>query len=137
MFTQRFIPRGPQKTLIKYEVYRRKNAPEEDFKMIDGMYKRVMMEDKVLCNAAQNNINTGVFVNGEMHPVLEKGPLFVQKLIRDDVTAHYLREQAAKQEIWPARQVLPSNAASSQKDIEFCGGLGNCHQGLAKEEVAF
>ena len=36
---------------------------------------------------------------------------------------HYKKEQDAKQEIWPARQMLPSTAVGSQKDIDFCQGL--------------
>ncbi|KAF5003556.1 hypothetical protein FDECE_9895 [Fusarium decemcellulare] len=75
ILTQRFLPKGPQKTLILYEVYRNEHASDEDFELIDSMYKRVMMEDKDLCNTAQKNINTGVFTNGELHPKLEKGPL--------------------------------------------------------------
>lgn len=128
MFTQRFIPRGPQKTLIRYEVYRNRNAPEEDFKMIDEMYKRVMKEDTVLCASAQQNINSGTFVNGELHPTLEKGPLYFQKLTREAVTGHYRREQAAGGEIWPARQNLPGDAGAAKKDVEFCCGLGGCEK---------
>jgi len=110
---------------MSYEVYRNKNSSEEDFQLVNQMYKRIMSEDKVLCEAAQRNINAGVFVNGEMHPRMEKGPLFFQKMCRDTVVDHFNREQAAKHEIWPARQRLPENANSmvSQKDIDFCSGL--------------
>ncbi|RMD41945.1 hypothetical protein DV735_g3172, partial [Chaetothyriales sp. CBS 134920] len=122
-FTQRFVPRGPKSTLIRYEVFRNKNSSDEDFKFIDSLYKRIMSEDKDLCDAAQKNINIGVFVNGEMHPKMEKGPLFFQNLVREAVTAHHKREQAAKTEIWPARQTLPGSAATTQKDLELCSGL--------------
>lgn len=82
-----------------------------------------MSEDKALCDLAQKNLNSGVFVNGEMHPVMEKGPLFFQKLVRESVTEHHKREEAAKQEIWPARQQLPTTAAMSNDDVDFCSGL--------------
>lgn len=132
-FTQRFIPSGPQTTTIRYEVYRCKNATDEQFKLVDTMYKRVMNEDKVLCAAQQRNLNSGVFVNGELHPKMEKGPLYFQKLVREALTGHHGREQAAKQEIWPARQQMPYNAVVSTKDIEFCSGLACSSQqeGLA------
>lgn len=82
-----------------------------------------MTEDKFLCDYAQKNIDAGIFVNGEMHPVMERGPLYFQKLVRDNVTAHYKKEQSSKQEIWPARQRLPSTATVTEKDLELCSGL--------------
>lgn len=114
---------GPTSTLILYEVYRKKSSSEEDFQRIDSIYKRIMTEDKYLCNLTQKNLNSGVFVNGEMHPTMEKGPLYFQQTVREIVQAHHKREQSAKQEIWPARQQLPSNAMMSGSDIEFCSGL--------------
>jgi hypothetical protein len=108
---------------MRYEVYRNKNSSEEDFQRIDQIYKRVMAEDKYLCDLTQKNLNSGVFVNGELHPKMEKGPLYFQQAVREIVQAHHKREQAAKQEIWPARQQLPSTALVSGKDIEFCSGL--------------
>lgn len=121
---QRFIPSGPSNTSIQYEVYRNKNVSEESFQLVNQMYKRVMTEDKALCTAAQKNLNTGVFVNGEMHPKMEKGPLYFQQLVRETVTEFRKREQVAKQEIWPARQQLPDAAvAVSADDVEFCSGL--------------
>lgn len=120
---QRFIPSGPSNTSIQYEVYRNKNVSEESFQLVNQMYKRVMTEDKALCTAAQKNLNTDVFVNGEMHPEMEKGPLYFQQLVRETVTEFRKREQVAKQEIWPARQQLPDAAAVSADDVEFCSGL--------------
>ncbi|KAF2186008.1 ISP domain-containing protein [Zopfia rhizophila CBS 207.26] len=122
-FVQKFVPSGPTSSSMRYEVFRNKNSSEEDFQLINQMYKRIMSEDKVLCDLAQKNLNAGVFINGEMHPRMEKGPLYFQKVVRDTVTEHHKREKAAKQEIWPARQNLPNNALVSQEDVEFCTGL--------------
>lgn len=123
---QRFVPVGPTKSTMRYEVYRNKNSSEEDFQYVNQIYKRVMSEDKVLCEKSQRNLSAGIFVNGEMHPKLEKGPLFFQAKCRDTVTEFHKKEQAAKQQIWPARQQLPGKMASSriaQADIDFCAGL--------------
>ena len=120
---QRLVPSGPKSCHMRYEVYRNKNSSKEDFQRIDQIYKRVMTEDKYLCDLTQKSLSSGVFVNGEMHPKMEKGPLYFQQAVRDIVQAHHKREQAAKQEIWPARQQLPSTALVSGKDIEFCSGL--------------
>ncbi|KAL2067830.1 hypothetical protein VTL71DRAFT_15928 [Oculimacula yallundae] len=122
-YMQRFVPSGPTKSSMRYEVYRNKNSSDEDFQRIDQIYKRVMAEDKVLCDLTQQNLNAGVFINGELHPKMEQGPLYFQQAVREIVQAHHKLEQAAKQEIWPARQQLPSDALISGKDIEFCSGL--------------
>lgn len=120
---------------MKYEVYRNKNSGDEDFKFIDDIYKRVMSEDKVLCSNAQKNINTGVFVNGEMHPKMEKGALYFQKLVRDSLTEHYELETRVGEEIWPARQSLPKNAVSAEKDISFCSAVDCCKMNRVAAEV--
>lgn len=122
---QRFVPSGPLKCSMQYQVFRNKHSTDAQFDLVNQIYKRVMSEDKYLCDLAQKNLNAGVFVNGELHPTFEKGPLFFQHVVRETVTAHHRREQAAKQPIWPARQVLPGKkgAEQSRKDIEFCSGL--------------
>lgn len=126
MFTQRFVPMGVKKTKIVYEVYRNKSSSDEDFDAVDGMYHRVMTEDKGLCAAAQRNIETGVFINGDMHPFKEKGSLFCQTLTRAAVMGHRGQEVAVNAEIWPAQQAAPPETSSTQGDIDFCSALGNC-----------
>ena len=99
------------------------------------MYKRIMSEDKFLCINAQKNLNAGVFVSGEMHPTMEKGPLFFQKTIREVVQAHHKREQDTGSEIWPARQKVPQTALTSGRDIAFCSAL-DCSS-KQRAELAF
>lgn len=122
---------------MRYEVYRRNNVTDEQFDVCNQMYKRIMSEDKFLCDLAQKNLNAGIFVNGEMHPHMEKGPLFFQKLCREAVQDHYKQEKLAKQEIWPARQNLPGNpnSAISKDDIDFCSGLA-CSP-TSQEQIAW
>ena len=111
---------------MKYEVYRNKNSSHEDFELIDGMYKRIMSEDKVLCANAQKNLNTGVFINGEMHPSMEQGPLYFQKLVREVLQQHHKREREADSEIWPAKQTLPNAAVAAEQDRQFCSAVDCC-----------
>ncbi|PNS19857.1 Vacuolar protein sorting-associated protein 72 [Sphaceloma murrayae] len=133
---QRFVPHSPTSSTISYQVFRNKHSPEEEFQRIDTIYKRVMSEDKELCNAAQKNLNAGIFVNGEMHPKMEKGPLYFQKVTREMVTQHHAREQKEQREIWPAQQQLPKDAGVSKADIEFCSGLA-CAPGVGQEQLAW
>ena len=57
---------------MEYEVYRNRNATDQAFHHTNNLFKVVMTEDKYLCNAAQRNLNTGVFMSGQLHPVAEK-----------------------------------------------------------------
>jgi hypothetical protein len=120
---QRFLPSGPSKSAMHYQIFRNKNSTEEQFQMIHQLYKKVVGEDKILCELAQKNLNAEIFVNGEMHSRLEKGPLYFQKQVRQVIWEHYEKEKAAKKEIWPARQQLPASAVESMADAEMCAGL--------------
>src|ERR1700744_6305073 len=120
---QRFLPDGPKKSTMHYQIFRNKNSTDEEFQLIHQLYKKVVGEDKALCELAQRNLNAEIFVNGEMHPRLEKGPLFFQKVVRKVIREHWEREKAAKKEIWPARQQLPGEAAMSEDDALMCDSL--------------
>ncbi|GAB1199276.1 hypothetical protein APSETT444_008622 [Aspergillus pseudonomiae] len=106
-FMQRFVPTSPTTCAMRYEVYRNKNSSEEDFQLINEMYKRIMSEDKYLCTEAQKNIGRGVFVNGLLHPRMEKGPLYFQSVVRDLLYEHFDREKDAGKQIWPAGLEVP------------------------------
>ena len=133
-FMQRFVPSGPTKSVMRYEVYRNKNSSDEDFNVINEMYKRIMSEDKYLCLNTQKNLNAGIFVNGEMHPEMEKGPLYFQKTVREVVTEHFKKEQQAGHEIWPAQQNVPKTATVSQNDLNFCSAVDCCRNKGALDE---
>lgn len=91
---------------MQYEVFRHKAASDVDFDLIDALFKRIMSEDKELCDHTQKNLNVGIFVNGELHPRMEKGPLFFQRSVRELVHSHRRQEEAVKHEIWPTKPVL-------------------------------
>lgn len=112
---------------MEYEVYRHTEASDAEFEHIDSFFKRVLMEDKYLCNAAQKNLNAGVFVNGQLHPELESAPLFFQNTVRSLLSRHREEERRQKTEIWPAQQ-QPAGAATAE-DIAFCSGLACTAEG--------
>lgn len=117
---QRFVPVSPTKSVMRYEVYRHKDATDEAFNLISNMYKRIMSEDKYLCMHAQKNLNAGVFINGPLHPEMEMGPLHFQKTVREVVTEHRKKEEAVGHEIWPARELVQNVA---QDDIAIRTGM--------------
>jgi phenylpropionate dioxygenase-like ring-hydroxylating dioxygenase large terminal subunit len=128
-FLQRFVPTSATTCSMRYEVYRKKDSSDEDFEKISSTFKQIMSEDKDLCENTQKNLNSGVFVSGELHPRLEKGSLYFQNMVRELVTEFHEREEEAGHEIWPSRQTLPSEDKTSQEDIDFCSKLqkaGDC-----------
>lgn len=62
------IPVSATKTRIENEVYRSHNASDTEFAAINAFYKQVLEEDRKLCIGAQENLNAGVFISGELHP---------------------------------------------------------------------
>ncbi|KAJ5902850.1 hypothetical protein N7495_003378 [Penicillium taxi] len=121
-FMQRFTPTSPTKSVMRYEVYRHKDSTDEAFNLISDMYKRIMSEDKYLCIHTQKNLNAGVFVNGELHPTMEQGPLHFQKTVRDVVIEHHAKEQAAGHELWPAEEHTAKAEPVTQDNITLRTG---------------
>lgn len=130
---QRFMPSSPTTSTMSYEIYRNKNSTDEEFHLIADMYERVMREDKVLCTAAQRNLDRGVFNNGQLHPVYEKAPLFFQDTVRKVVTQHYEHEKEVGKEVWPAKR----ESQGSGEDESICKGLECGAGGTGKEVLAW
>lgn len=99
LFIQKFMPKSPTESTMYYEVWHNKHSSKEDFELISDTYKRVMGEDKVLCERSQKNIEVGTFVSGELHPQKEKGPIFFQKRDREIVTEYAARERKAGRQL--------------------------------------
>ncbi|KAJ5610170.1 Rieske domain protein [Penicillium lagena] len=121
-YLMRCVPTSASSCSMEYEVYRHVNATDDEFEYVDSFFKRVLKEDKDLCEGAQRNLNAGVFVNGQLHPELESGPLYIQKLVRDLLTSHQAREKQEKKEIWPASPDVTGFGAT-EEDVAFCSGL--------------
>ncbi|KAH8664607.1 Rieske [2Fe-2S] iron-sulfur domain-containing protein [Xylariales sp. PMI_506] len=137
-YIQRMIPVSATSTRIENEVYRHKDSTDEKFNDLCEFYKQVLEEDKDLCVRAQENLNSGVFVNGQLHPEKENGPLHFQEQIKREVMAHRKKEEeAGGVEIWPARQRVVGDMRTGKLSEEeaFCSKLDqeSClsNQGLA------
>jgi hypothetical protein len=128
----RCVPTSATTCSLEYEVYRHKESSDEDFEYIDSFFKRVLDEDKHLCNGAQKNLNAGVFINGQLHPKLESAPLFFQNTVRTLVVRHRDEERQEKSEIWPARQRSADPATT--EDAAFCSGLACSAEGSGELE---
>ncbi|KAI1868796.1 hypothetical protein JX265_006775 [Neoarthrinium moseri] len=121
-YMMRCIPVSSGKTKMEYDVFRRNDTTDENFARINDFYKQVLQEDKDLCNGAQKNLEGGIFINGQLHPEKEKGPLFFQKTVRDLVMAHRAHEESVGHDVWPASP-QPSQAMKTGRFMEedaFC-----------------
>lgn len=125
MYLMRCVPTSVNTCSMEYEVYRHKNASDEDFNNIDQIYKRILAEDKWLCNLTQKNLDSGVYVNGQLHSDYESGPLYLQGLVKEAVLKHRAEEVKQKKDIWPATPSL-SGLQGSTEDDDFCSSL-KCH----------
>lgn len=107
---------------MEYEVYRHVDATDAEFEHIDSLFKRILGEDKYLCNETQKNLNAGVYVNGQLHSAYEEGPLYFQSLVKKIVMDHRAEEERLKKEIWPAMQKV-EGASCTNSDMDFCAAL--------------
>lgn len=121
-YMMRCVPTSATTCSLEYEVYRHKSASNEDFENIDSFFKRVLAEDKYLCEEVQKNLNAGVFTNGEMHPDLESAPIYFQETVREVLMAHRRTEDSQGREIWPATRSMPHSDVTARDDA-FCSGL--------------
>jgi hypothetical protein len=128
----RCVPTSATTTSMEYEVYRHVDATDDEFNYIDQFFKRVLAEDKDLCNAAQKNLNAGMFVNGQLHPELESAPIFFQSTVKQLLMDHRNKEKSRGQDIWPARQTTAGSRA--EEEDEFCSGLACNSTTLAATE---
>lgn len=108
---------------MRYEVYRNKNSSDDEFEIINQIYKRMMSENKDLCVETQKNLHTGVSANGQLNPTAESPVDDFQTVVRGLLAEHHKREEDAGEQIWPARQRLPKDEAVSKEDMDFCSKL--------------
>ncbi|OHW98176.1 rieske 2fe-2s family protein [Colletotrichum incanum] len=127
------------KTRIENEVYRSHNATDVEFAAINAFYKQVLEEDRQLCVGAQENLNAGVFISGELHPDKEKGPIHFQNIVREEVMAHRQKEvNQGGREIWPATPQPYGNLTMGKlgNDEAFCSELEKAGCG-SRQELAW
>lgn len=120
-YHMRCVPTSATTCSMEYEVYRHKDAVNQDFEHINQFFKRVLAEDKWLCNHTQDSLNAGVYVNGRFHSQHESGPLYFQSLVKDAVIGHRKQEQKLGKDIWPASQRV--DEAEVVKELDFCSSL--------------
>ncbi|KAL4963418.1 aromatic ring-hydroxylating oxygenase subunit alpha [Aspergillus stella-maris] len=135
-YLMRVVPTSATTTSMQYEVFRHKDASDETFKELDDFFKQVEGEDKELCNGAQRNLNAGVYVNGNLQPVNEKGVLYFQSLVKRNLFDHRQREEQAAGEIWPSMKNVMKDT-SLNDEIQFCSGLQCSDYAKSRSELAW
>lgn len=116
-------PVGPVRSSVEYEVFRHKDASDEDFNKAQDIIKRASEENKSLPNPSEKNFNTGILVN--------EAPLYFQSQVRQLLEHHSNLEEVAKKEIRPAQQVVEQVSEQDESLFSSCSGL-SCGK-IAKE----
>ncbi|KZT36529.1 ISP domain-containing protein [Sistotremastrum suecicum HHB10207 ss-3] len=101
-YMMRCVPVGAHKTRLEYDVYGRKDVPEERIREAYKFFEQVEREDWDLCQKTQKNLNVGIYDRGFLHPQRENGVLYYQSLIRDMVMEHFEAELEKGEKIFPA-----------------------------------
>ena len=125
MHLMRTVPTSVTTTRQEYDVYKLNTqhaTPEAHQRMI-GFYRKVTQEDIDLCNAAQQNLQRGIYVSGPLHPFHEEGALAFQSMVKRILSEHMEDEQKAGRKIWPAERV---HDEFGQVD-ETCAKILNCN----------
>lgn len=108
---------------MRYEVYRCKSSSDADFELTNQLYKRIVSEDKDLCTSTQEGFGMDVSVSRDGDGI--------QTALRDLTIGHLKSEEELGRQIWPSRQILPTQASISQDDVDFCAQLSAKSQGSA------
>ncbi|KAL5043032.1 hypothetical protein BDW71DRAFT_216583 [Aspergillus fruticulosus] len=124
-YIQRMIPVTATTSKIENEVYRHHAATDEEFNAILAFYRQVLDEDRDLCEGVQRSLRTGMFMNGELHPDKEKGPIRFQESLKEMVMEHAKEEGRLGAEIWPAvpKMMLKDVGGKVGEEIRFCDRL--------------
>lgn len=100
---------------MRFEVYRNTISSDEEFQITNRIHQSMMSEDNDVCIQAQQGLHLGLPGDEQL--------LSFQTIVRDLVTAHHRLEQETGEELWPARQRIPTEDSVSQEDMDFCSKL--------------
>lgn len=129
------VPTSATTSTMRYEIYRRKGVDPEVVKKEIEFYNQVEGEDKWLANGAQANLNSSTFVAGPLHPELEQGVAYCEKIIRELLLKHGEKEKEQGGPIWPATRARPGKQL--EEDEAFCRGVCETSNGAGQELLAW
>ncbi|KAL6231208.1 hypothetical protein BDW75DRAFT_244142 [Aspergillus navahoensis] len=77
-----------------------------------------------ICEGVQRSLRTGVFLNCELHPAKEKGPLRSRESLREMVMEHAKKKERLGAKSWPAVPKMMSEEARfcDRLDSKGCPG---------------
>lgn len=97
------------------------DATDKEFEEVDKFFKQVESEDKALCNTAQKNLNSGIYITGDLYSFNEKGVLYFPQYLKKILNTCYEKEEHEGYKIWPVQQRVIRNRLD--KEIKFYEGL--------------
>jgi len=122
-YTIRVVPKDVNRTVLQYDIYGKKGAHSSEVEDFVTFLKEVEQEDFDLCEATQRNLNSGVYMTGQLHPIKENGVLFYQAKTKEMIMDHLRLEKEAGKEIFPANAGLKYAGEEGKKADAFCKSL--------------
>ncbi|KAF5013116.1 hypothetical protein FDECE_836 [Fusarium decemcellulare] len=117
-FMMRCNPVSSTESTMEFEVFRHKDASDEQFQKIDDIFNQTLEEDKSLPNPAEKTFNSSVLG--------DDSPLFFQNQVHQLLEQHRQLEDVRGKEVRPAQQVVPTEAGATEQDeslFSSCAGL--------------
>ncbi|KAA8916674.1 hypothetical protein TRICI_001172 [Trichomonascus ciferrii] len=124
-YSFRMLPQSVDRTILQYDVYKRKDGDQKEIDEFTRFMWQLNQEDFALCEATQENLKTGVYSTGFLHPEKEKGVLYYQNLIKNMVLEHFELEKQSGRIIDPATignepsEVSAAEAAAEMADASL------------------
>lgn len=106
-YSLRVLPVSSNRTLLLYDIYRKKADPSKVKDFVDFM-QQLNVEDFYLCEDAQKNLDIGIYSTGPLHPDRENGVIFYQTEVMKMALDHLEQETKAGHVIAPAFVNIPS-----------------------------
>ncbi|KXS19573.1 ISP domain-containing protein [Gonapodya prolifera JEL478] len=115
-YSIRVNPLSAGETLLEYEVFVAKDAPEQEKADFVKFLKQLEQEDFDLCVLTQANLEKGIYHEGVLHDFRERGVLYYQGEVRRMLEEHAALEKKA------GRKILSASWAPAEADDIICGG---------------
>jgi hypothetical protein len=135
-YSIRVLPITPTRTILQYDIYKKKGIGKNEIDGFVEFLQQVELEDFNLCEATQQNLNTGIYSTGILHPEKENGVLYYQNVVKDLVLEHLELEKQSGNEINPAVVGTQSASPSAQLLDNICKGLA-CQTGSENTVIAW
>ena len=81
MCVESYAPTGPGTTQVNYAFFFAEGTPADEIEATIASSNAILEEDRVICEAVQQNMASGLYTGGLLSPRHERGVVQVQSLV--------------------------------------------------------